>query len=187
MSNQTTRRDFLRNASVVGAGVWTSSLSSSARAATPNEKLNVAVIGVEGRGAANRDAVAKLENIVALCDVDETRLGKAGEKYPKAKRYVDFRRMLDQQRDIDAVVVATPDHTHAVCAIAAMQRGKHVYCEKPLAHSVYEARLTETIMAGVVAYRIGRQLQWDGPNMKATNCPEADGFIRPQFRKGWEV
>lgn len=159
MSNQTTRRDFLRNASVVGAGVWTSSLSSSARAATPNEKLNVAVIGVEGRGAANRDAVAKLENIVALCDVDETRLGKAGEKYPKAKRYVDFRRMLDQQRDIDAVVVATPDHTHAVCAIAAMQRGKHVYCEKPLAHSVYEARLmAKTARNQGIVTQMGNQM-----------------------------
>ena len=80
------------------------------------------------------------ENIVALCDVDADYAGRTFERYPKAKRYTDYRKMLDEQKDIDAVVIATPDHTHACIAAAAMKAGKHVYCEKPLTHSVWEAR-----------------------------------------------
>jgi len=80
------------------------------------------------------------ENIVALCDVDEAYAAKTFGTYPKAARYTDFRRMLDKQRDIDAVMVGTPDHTHAVISMAAIQAGKHVYCQKPLTHDVYEAR-----------------------------------------------
>ena len=157
MNNKTTRRDFVTKAATISTGVWAAGLSSTTRAASPNETLNVAVIGAEGRGAKNRDAVAKTENIVALCDVDSLRLGQASEKYPNAKTYVDFRKMLEQ-KDIDAVVVATPDHTHAVCAIAAMQLGKHVYCEKPLAHSVYESRvMSETAAKQNVVTQMGNQ------------------------------
>ena len=80
------------------------------------------------------------ENIVALCDVDSGYAAGTFNKFPSAKRYTDFRVMLDQQKDIDAVIVATPDHSHAMIALAAMQRGKHVYIQKPLAHAVSEAR-----------------------------------------------
>jgi predicted dehydrogenase len=106
----------------------------------PSEKLNVAGVGVGGMGAANL-ANLQDENIVALCDVDPTFAANTIRRYPKAKVYTDFREMLDKQRDIDGVVVATPDHTHAVISMAAIRCGKHVYCQKPLTHNVYEARM----------------------------------------------
>ncbi len=135
----------------------------------PSEKLNVAGVGVGGMGASNIDAIAGYskendvvtmsgENIVALCDVDEKYAGPVFDRYPKAKKYRDFRRMLEKQKDIDAVVIATPDHTHAVVAMAAMQMGKHVYVQKPLTHSVYEARaLTEAAHKYKVATQMGNQ------------------------------
>ncbi len=98
------------------------------------------------------------ENIVALCDVDFAKAAEVFEKYPDAKRYKDFRVMLDEQKDIDAVIVATPDHTHAVVAMAAMERKKHVYVQKPLTHSVSEARLlTETARKHGVVTQMGNQ------------------------------
>ncbi|MCX7887396.1 MAG: Gfo/Idh/MocA family oxidoreductase, partial [Verrucomicrobiae bacterium] len=107
----------------------------------PSRRLNLAFIGVGGRGAANLREMDG-ENIVALCDVDERRAAVSFKKYPDAKRFRDFRRMFDAMANqIDAVVISTPDHTHAVAAMAAMRLGKHVYCEKPLAHKVSELRL----------------------------------------------
>lgn len=106
----------------------------------PSEKVNIAGIGIGGMGAANLRGL-KSQNIVALCDVDHDYASKTFQEYPEAKRYTDYREMLDRQKDIEAVVVATPDHTHAVIAMAAMRAGKHVYCQKPLTHSVYEARV----------------------------------------------
>jgi len=102
--------------------------------------LNIAAIGVGGRGWADLKGVGG-ENIVALCDVDARQTGRAYKEFPNAKRFSDFRKMLDEvDKQIDAVTVATPDHTHAVACMAAMKRGKHVYCEKPLAHSIHEIR-----------------------------------------------
>jgi predicted dehydrogenase len=123
------------------------------------KKLNVAVIGVDRRGRANLDGVAG-ENIVALCDADETRLDKALQRFPKAKRFVDFRQMLDQTHgEIEGVVVSTPDHTHAPAAAMAIRMGKHCYCEKPLTHSVYEARMvTNLAKQHKVATQIGTQI-----------------------------
>jgi len=123
-----------------------------------NEKLNIAGVGVGGMGGSNL-AACESENVVALCDVDAGGYAaKTFGKYPKAKAYKDFRVMLDQQKDIDAVIVATPDHTHAVIALAAIQRGKHVYVQKPLAHSVYEARvLTEAARKHKVMTQMGNQ------------------------------
>jgi predicted dehydrogenase len=105
----------------------------------PSAKLNIAGIGVGGMGASNLEAL-KSQNIVALCDVDPNHAAKTFKKYPNAKPYTDYREMLDKQKDIDAVLIATPDHTHAVISLAAMKAGKHVYCQKPLTHDVYEAR-----------------------------------------------
>lgn len=141
MSMLISRRDMLRTAAVA-AGVWTTSGSSTwAQSKSPNEKLNIAGIGIGGRGAADVSGAAH-ENIVALCDVDEQRGGKTFEQHPQAKRYKDFRKLLDEMHNqIDAVVVGTPDHTHAVAGVMAMKLGKHCYCEKPLTHSVYEARI----------------------------------------------
>lgn len=142
MNRQLTRRDFLRSAAFSGAGLIILSDSRLVRATRANEKLNVAGIGIGGRGAADVNGVGATENIVALCDVHEQHAAKTFEKYPQAKRYRDFRVMLDEmQNKIDAVVVGTPDHTHAVAGVMAMKLGKHCYCEKPLTHTVYEARV----------------------------------------------
>ena len=123
----------------------------------PSEKLNVAGIGVGGMGKTNLKNIPD-ENIVALCDVDDKYAAEAYNLYPKAKQYRDFRKMLEKQKDIDAVIVATPDHSHAVIAMMAMKMGKHVYCQKPLTHSVYEARrLTEMAREYKVATQMGNQ------------------------------
>ena len=106
----------------------------------PSEKLNIAAIGAGGMGANNIKA-CRGENIVALCDVDDKRAAEMFRFYSKARKWRDFRRMLDEQKNIDAVIVATPDHTHAVAAMAAMERGKHVYVQKPLTRTVWEARM----------------------------------------------
>ncbi|MEW6355555.1 MAG: Gfo/Idh/MocA family oxidoreductase [Planctomycetota bacterium] len=105
----------------------------------PSAKLNIAGIGVGGKGFGNMRSLES-ENIVALCDVDHEYAAKAFKQYPQAKVYADYRQMLEKEKGIDAVMIATPDHTHAVIAMAAIQAGKHVYCEKPLTHDVYEAR-----------------------------------------------
>jgi len=125
----------------------------------PSEKLNIAGIGIGGRGQGDLHEVGS-ENIVALCDVDDAYAGKVFAKYPKARKWRDYRKMLDQQKDIDAVVIATPDHLHAVISMAAIKRGKHVYCEKPLTHSVWEARqVAEAAREAGVATQLGNQGQ----------------------------
>jgi predicted dehydrogenase len=106
----------------------------------PSEKLNIAGIGIGGQGAGDLREMA-VENIVALCDVDSVKAGRTFSTYPKAARYVDYRVMLDKQKDIDAVMIATPDHMHAPITLAALRSGKHVYVEKPMAHSIEEARV----------------------------------------------
>jgi predicted dehydrogenase len=124
---------------------------------SPNEKLNIAGIGVGGMGRSNLKQCAA-ENIVALCDVDEDYAAKTFKEYPNAKVYRDYREMLEKQKDIDAIIIATPDHTHAVIAMAAMRAGKHVYVQKPLAYSVYEARkLTEAAREHKVVTQMGNQ------------------------------
>jgi len=106
----------------------------------PSDKLNIAAIGAGGQGAWDLGELAS-ENIVALCDVDWHHCAATFDRFPSARRYKDFRLMLDKEHgNIDAVLVATPDHTHAVAAMAAMRHGKHVYCEKPLTHTIFEAR-----------------------------------------------
>ncbi|HEY8750370.1 MAG TPA: Gfo/Idh/MocA family oxidoreductase [Tepidisphaeraceae bacterium] len=124
-----------------------------------NEKLNVAQIGVTGKGAADLKGVTEAGgNIVALCDFDEHHLATAARQFTRAKQHADFRKMLDSQKDIDAVVVTIPDHQHAVAAMAAMMRGKHVYCQKPLTHDIYEARvLRDAARKYKVATQMGNQ------------------------------
>ncbi|UCC21504.1 MAG: Gfo/Idh/MocA family oxidoreductase [Planctomycetota bacterium] len=123
----------------------------------PSEKLNIAGVGVGGMGASDVQNCAT-ENIVALCDVHDSYAAKTFKTYPKAKVYKDYRRMLDKQKDIEAVVVATPDHTHACIAMAAIRAGKHVYVEKPLAYSIHEVRkLTEAARQAKVASQMGNQ------------------------------
>ncbi|GAB4136239.1 Gfo/Idh/MocA family protein [Thermopirellula anaerolimosa] len=152
---RTSRRTFLGTSAAAVGACWI--LPSWAE--SPNEKLNVAVVGVANRGGANLAGVSS-ENIVALCDVDANYLAAAAKNHPQAKLYRDFRRMLDEvQNSIDAVVVSTPDHTHAPPAAAAMSLGKHCYCEKPLTHCVYETRvLTELAVKNRLATQLGTQI-----------------------------
>src|SRR2546421_2724994 len=134
------RRKFLQKTTLATTGIFfVGRPHLFGRSLSPNERLNLGVIGVTGRGGEDLHEV-RSENIVALCDVDEEKLRGAASKYPSAKTYNDFRQLLDQ-KDIDAIVIGTPDHTHAVCAVAALKSGRHVYCEKPLAHTVSETRI----------------------------------------------
>lgn len=140
MTLPTNRRGFLKTTAAAGFGFWLGGSTVQTGRSGPNERINIAIIGAGGRGAANLSAVRN-ENIVALCDPDENQARDAFNRYPNAQRFADYRQMLERLRNqIDAVVVSTPDHNHAPASIMAMRMGKHVYCEKPLTHSVYEAR-----------------------------------------------
>jgi predicted dehydrogenase len=154
MKHALRRRDFLKAGTAL---VTFNILSSGARAVSPNGKLQTAHIGVGGMGAGDLGAIsshAKVE-VAALCDVDETRLAAAAAKHPQAKTFRDYREMIVSLGDtIDAVVVSTPDHTHAPAALTALNHGKHVYCQKPLTHEVFEARTLRE-----VAEKLGRVTQ----------------------------
>jgi len=148
MKSPATRRDFLKSSLFGASGVLLVRDSKAAFGYQANDKLNLAAIGIGGMGRGNIANVSG-ENLVALCDVHQSHAAKTFEAHPQVKRYQDFRRMLDEiDRQLDAVVVSTPDHTHAVAATAAMKRGKHVYCEKPLARTVFEARVMRETAAG---------------------------------------
>jgi predicted dehydrogenase len=177
--SKTTRRDFIRNTALTGAGIWIAggtgcrlfSPRPEPRYRSANEKLNIACIGAGGRGGGNVRGVSS-ENIVALCDVDDERAAGSYKDHPGAKKYHDFRRMFDEMHaQIDAVVISIPDHSHALPAMIAMQLGKHVYCEKPLTHDVFEARiLAETAAEYGVVTQMGNQ-----------------GTAHDNFRRGVEV
>ncbi len=135
------RRRFLATTAATAAfTIVPRHVLGGARHMAPSEKLNIAGIGVGGMGKSNLSQL-ETENIVALCDVDHAYAAGTFTKYPQAKVYSDYREMLDKEKSIDAVMIATPDHTHAVISMEAMRRGKHVYCQKPLTHDVYEARM----------------------------------------------
>lgn len=152
------RRQAIKTMGVLTSGAFLVQVVPSL-GETANSKLNIAAIGVGGRGAGNLDGVSS-ENIVALCDVDANNLQEAAKRFPQAKLYRDYRRMLDElANSIDAVVISTPDHTHAPPAAAALRLGKHVYCEKPLTHCVYESRvLTELAVEKKLATQLGTQI-----------------------------
>ena len=156
MRNRINRRRFLQSSAGFGAAAMATPLLNPARVLGANERLNIGVIGVGGRGASDLAGVAS-QNIVALCDVDENRLDAAAAQHTSAKKYVDYRKLLEQD-DLDAVVVATPDHHHAPATVRALRRGLHVYCEKPLTHTVAEARLiTELTAKNNLATQMGTQ------------------------------
>lgn len=153
------RRQFLYT---VGSGVslfylFPSLTAEGAQKISPNEKVNIAGIGIGGQGGADINAAAaEGQNLVALCDVDENYAAKNFAKYPNAKRFKDYREMFDKMdKEIDAVIIGTPDHSHAVIAMEAMRRKKHVYCEKPLAHNIHEVR---ALMDAAKKYKVVTQL-----------------------------
>ena len=158
-SNLINRRKFIYGTGMGVAlfNILPGSLVRGAESLSPNEKINVAGIGFGSQGGRDVDEVAGLgHNIVAMCDVDEVYAAKEFEKYPNARRFKDYRVMFDKMgSEIDAVVIGTPDHTHAVIAMEAMRRGKHVYCEKPLAHTIHEVR---ELMGASEKYKVVTQL-----------------------------
>jgi predicted dehydrogenase len=151
------RRDFLKTSAVGFAGYWLG--TSRARGAeSVHDKLNLACIGVGGQGASNVNG-CKSQNLVAMCDLDEERAAKSFEAFPAAKKFTDFRKMFDEiGGQLDGVVISTPDHTHFHPAWWAIERGKHVYLEKPMAHSVWEVReLTRFAAEKKVSTQLGVQ------------------------------
>lgn len=157
MKERLSRREMLRKTALGSLGFWVARNTVLAEGNPASDRLNIGIIGVGGRGRANTDQVTS-ENIAALCDVDDRTLGVAARRFPEAKRYTDWRKMLEQ-KDIDAVIVSTTDHTHAPASVMAMKRGMHVYCEKPLAHSVHEARvMQETYLKSKVSTQMGTQI-----------------------------
>jgi predicted dehydrogenase len=143
MKQSITRRRFLQSSAALGAGVWIATRDGSLRAETsPNEQLAVGIIGVAHRGRQNLDELLKLSGcrVVAMCDVYEKNLVDAAEVCPDAQHSTDFRKMIEAEKGLDAVLTATADHTHAPATLMAIAHGKHVYCEKPLSHNVFEAR-----------------------------------------------
>ena len=156
-----TRRNFLGGAAATAAAftIVPHHVLAEPGQKSPSEKLNIAGVGVGGKGFSDMQSVQG-ENIVALCDVDHSHAARAFKEFPQAKVYSDYRVMLEKQKDIDAVIVATPDHTHAVITMAALQMGKHVFCQKPLTHTVYEAqKIAQAARQAKVATQMGNQGQ----------------------------
>jgi predicted dehydrogenase len=156
------RRQFIRDASIVAGSFFIVPRHVLGRGfIAPSDKLNIAGVGCGGKAEVNLPYAFNngAENIVALCDVDDRMAVKARQKWPNAPYYKDYRELLDKEvKNIDAVIVTTPDHMHAVIALAAMQLGKHVYCEKPLTHDIYEARiLTQAAKKYKVVTQMGNQ------------------------------
>jgi predicted dehydrogenase len=173
------RRQFMGGAAAtVGAfTIVPRHVLAGSGASPPSEKLNIAGIGVGGQGGGDIENVSS-ENIVALCDVDEERAGGTFKRFPKARKYRDFRRMFQKEvKNIDAVVIATPDHVHAPAAIMAMKLGKHVYVEKPMAHTVFEAReMTKVARQMKLVTQMGNQGH-AGPGLRSTYEFIHDGAI----------
>ena len=154
-----TRRAFLRDAALGGAGLLILSSSRSARTFAANAKLNVAIVGVGGRGKWYVDVIPRQANVVALCDVNDSKAAAAYRKHPSVRKFHDFRVMLDKMdKETEGVIVAAPDHIHAVASVAAMKAGKHIFCEKPLTGCVHEARVVREVAANSnVVTRMGNQ------------------------------
>ncbi|WP_425613448.1 Gfo/Idh/MocA family protein [Anatilimnocola sp. NA78] len=150
------RRKFLQTAAV--ASTFTLGAPAFLRGQNLNSKLNLAIIGCGGRGGSNLSSV-KSENIVGLCDVSASTVDRAGQQFAGANKFTDFRRLYDRAKEFDAVVVSTCEHTHAFATLPALQLGKHVYCEKPLTHSIWEARvIREAAAKAKVVTQMGTQI-----------------------------
>jgi predicted dehydrogenase len=185
-NNKDSRRNFIKKSIVLPSiFILPRHVLGGKGYTSPSDKLNIAGIGVRkwGMGAGNLSQ-CETENIVALCDVDQKQAAPTYEKYPKAKVYKDFRLMLENQKDIDAVIVATPDHNHAVITMLSMKMGKHVYCQKPLTHTVYEARMiTEAAKKYKVQTQMGNQGRSSNEirNLKEWIDDDAIGAVREVF------
>jgi hypothetical protein len=154
--NRVTRRSFIASAGAAAAAVGAA--GPAVLRAQTGDRLRLAIIGCGGQGRANLRRVAS-EHVAALCDVDRDALDQAGAAYPQARKEVDFRRLYDHPGEFDAVVVSTTEHTHAFATLPALQLGKHVYCEKPLAYNVEQTRIVREAAARAgVATQMGTQI-----------------------------
>ncbi|NOS71342.1 MAG: Gfo/Idh/MocA family oxidoreductase [Verrucomicrobia bacterium] len=173
-----TRRQFLYTTAFAGAAALTGCATAGPRQLSAGDKLNIGVVGAGGKGSSDTDHCSD-ENIVALCDIDTATLAKRKEKYPNARIYQDWREMLKKEKTLDAVIVATPDHMHAMVAATAIRMGKHVYCQKPLVQTVYEARLLRKLAKehGVVT-QMGNQGSAEDGLRRAVEVVQA-GVIGP--------
>jgi len=179
MNSRITRRRFIAAAtSLTAFTIVPRYVLGGAGQPPPSETLNIACIGVGGKGYFNVVDVSRAGgNIVALCDVDDKRASTAFEQFPKATRYSDFRRLLDQEKSIDAVVVSTPDHIHIPASVMAMRMGKHVYCEKPLGQNIAEIRLaTQVARENGVVTQMGNGAH-SGPNYRGVVKLVREGVI----------
>ena len=173
----------------MSAGWFVAGFPSLGRSDSPNEKLNLGVVGPAGRGGENHHGVAH-QNIVAICDVDKDRAAEPLKRFPGAKFYQDYRKLIDAEK-IDGIVVSTADHTHAHASITAMRRGIHCYCEKPLTHSVWEARLAaRTAKKYHVVTQMGTQIHAENNYRRVVEVIQS-GAIGPVRQvhvwvgKGW--
>ncbi|MGA2799605.1 MAG: Gfo/Idh/MocA family oxidoreductase [Thermoguttaceae bacterium] len=189
MSKRSNRRQFLQTTALTGIGFWIAARSEAKESKSPNERVAIACIGLGTQGNKDADNASKLGDIVAICDVDEVRLNKAGGwwKYPKAKKYADFRKMFDEMdKSIDAVTVGTPDHIHAVVALKAMRMGKHCYCQKPMTRCLYEARLMANVAQEMkVATQMGNQGTADASLRKTVAVIQAGALGAPKEIHAW--
>src|SRR5215813_2281415 len=183
-----TRRQFLRNSTKAAAGFAAANLilrpapaPGQARRLAANDRINVAFIGAAGRASTNIEEVTKAEdvNVIALCDVDQKNLDRAGERFSNAKKYRDFRKLLEAEKSLDAVVISIPDHVHAPACLRALKLGRHVYCEKPLTRTVKEARAVAlAAREAKVATQMGNQgMAFEGNRLIKEWL--ADGAIGP--------
>ena len=157
--NCVSRRRFIQI--TAGSSAACGLLGSPSRARAQNDKLNLAFVGVGGRGGGNLNTIynSGSVNVVGICDVNRQHLDKAAERHTRAKRYTDFRRLMDELNDVDAVVVSTTEHTHAFATLPALQLKKHVYCEKPLTHNIGEShRIMQAANEANVATQMGTQI-----------------------------
>jgi len=142
MANKATRRNFLQTSAAVGAGFWVANQLQADDSKSANEEISFGCIGVGGKGTSDSNDAGNNGNVVAICDIDENNLNRAAARFPKAKKFNDYRKMIDEMaKSLDGVTVSTPDHNHAPAALRAMRAGLHCFCQKPMTHTLQEARL----------------------------------------------
>jgi len=179
MTRRTHRRDFLKQSvAAAAAGLWVYGGVALKESRAANDKLGFACIGVGGKGSSDCDDAGKFGEMIAICDIDDKHMEGKASKFPQAKKYNDFRKMLEElDKQIDAVVVSTPDHTHAPAAAMAMKMKKHVYCQKPLTHTVHEARVLRELAAkNNVCTQMGNQGTAENGLREAVEIVRAGGI-----------
>ena len=174
MPTRTNRRRFLQTTAATGVGFWVAGGLQAAESKSPNERIAMASVGIGGKGSGDSADAGGSGDMVAICDIDTKRLEGAQKRFPKAKVFTDFRKMLEEMEEsIDAVTVSTPDHTHAPAGLMAMRMGKHCFCQKPMTHSIYEARLM-----GQVAREKGVATQMGNQGTAMAGLREAAAVVK---------